>query len=162
MSRRVHSVTGTRAWLAPFSYIGLTLLAAACLVPFVWMLLTAFKPADEAFSRTWLPSTLAWWNFPRAFTYFPFARFLSNTIVVAVGGTLLHLVTSVLAAYAFARLRFRGREALFLLYLGTLMIPQQVTIVPLFLMMRDAGLLDTFWALILPSAFHALGVFLLR
>jgi multiple sugar transport system permease protein len=144
------------------SYVGLTVLAAACLVPFVWMVLTAFKPEDEVFSRTWLPSTLAWQNFPRAFTYFPFARFLSNTIVVAVGGTALHLITSVLAAYAFARLRFRGREPLFLLYLGTLMIPQQVTIVPLFLMMRDAGLLDTFWALILPSAFHALGVFLLR
>src|SRR5438552_18485210 len=113
MSRRVHRVTGTRAWLAPFSYIGLTLLAAGCLVPFVWMVLTAFKPEDEVFSRTWLPSTLAWQNFPRAFTYFPFARFLSNTIVVAVGGTALHLITSVLAAYAFARLRCRGRETVF-------------------------------------------------
>ena len=75
---------------------------------------------------------------------------------------MLHLVTSCLAAYAFARLRFRGREVLFLLYLGTLMIPQQVTVVPLFLMMREVGWINTFTALILPSAFHALGVFLLR
>jgi multiple sugar transport system permease protein len=155
-------MTRPRRWFAPVSYTLLTLLAAMCLVPFVWMALTALKPESEVFSRTWLPSTLAWENFPRAFTFFPFARFLSNTIIVAVGGTALHLVTSVLAAYAFARLRFRGREVLFVLYLGTLMIPQQVTVVPLFLMMRDIGWLDTFWALILPSAFHALGVFLLR
>jgi multiple sugar transport system permease protein len=147
---------------APFSYVVLTLLAAACLVPFVWMVLTAFKPDNEVFNRSWIPSRLAWENFSRAFTFFPFARFLINTIVVAVGSTGVHLVTSCLAAYAFARLRFRGREVLFLLYLGTLMVPQQVTIVPLFLMMRDIGWVDTFWALILPSAFHALGVFLLR
>ncbi len=147
---------------APFSYIVLTLLAAACLVPFVWMLLTAFKPDNEVFSRALLPSRLAWENFPRAFTFFPFARFLFNTMVVAVGSTGLHLVTSCLAAYAFARLRFRGREVLFLVYLGTLMVPQQVTIVPLFLMMQNIGWVDTFWALILPGAFHALGVFLLR
>jgi len=147
---------------APFSYIVLTLLAAACLVPFVWMLLTAFKPDNEVFSRALLPSRLAWENFPRAFAFFPFARFLFNTMVVAVGSTGLHLVTSCLAAYAFARLRFRGREVLFLVYLGTLMVPQQVTIVPLFLMMQNIGWVDTFWALILPGAFHALGVFLLR
>lgn len=144
------------------SYVLLTVLAGLCLIPLVWMVLTAFKPEDEVFSLSLIPSTPAWWNFPRAFTFFPFSRFLANTIVVAVGGTLLHLITSCLAAYAFARLRFRGREALFLLYLGTLMVPQQVTIVPLFLMMRDVGWVDTYWALILPGAFHALGVFLLR
>jgi multiple sugar transport system permease protein len=145
------------------SYPLLTLLALLCLVPFVWMVLTALKPEDELFSNTLgLPSTIAWDNFPRAFTFFPFVRFLMNTLVLAVGGTLLHLVTSCLAAYAFARMRFRFREPLFLLYLGTLMVPQQVTIVPLFLMLRSVGLIDTFWALILPGAFHALGVFLLR
>jgi multiple sugar transport system permease protein len=147
---------------APLSYSLLSLLAGLCLLPFVWMVLTAFKPESEVFNLAWLPSRLAWENFPRAFTFFPFGRFLTNTIVVAVGGTLLHLATSVLAAYAFARLRFRGRDILFVVYLGTLMIPNQVTIVPLFLMMRDVGWVDTFWALILPTAFHALGVFLLR
>src|ERR1700731_4499933 len=95
-----------RTLFAPFSYVVLTLLAAACLVPFVIMLLTAFKPDNEVFNRAWLPSRLAWENFARAFTFFPFARFLFNTIVVAVGGTALHLVASCLAAYAFARLRF--------------------------------------------------------
>jgi multiple sugar transport system permease protein len=155
-------MTSSRRWFTLASYPVLTLLAAACLIPFVWMLLTALKPETEVFNMAWLPSRPAWENFPRAFAAFPFGRFLGNTIVVAVGSTGLHLLTSVLAAYAFARLRFRGRDILFLLYLGTLMIPQQVTIVPLFLMMRDVGWVDTYWALILPSAFHALGVFLLR
>jgi multiple sugar transport system permease protein len=155
-------MTSSRRWFTLVSYPLLTVLAAACLVPFVWMLLTALKPETEVFNMAWLPSRPAWENFPRAFAAFPFARFLGNTVVVAAGSTSLHLLTSVLAAYAFARLRFRGRDVLFVLYLGTLMIPQQVTIVPLFLMMRDVGWVDTFWALILPSAFHALGVFLLR
>jgi multiple sugar transport system permease protein len=109
-----------------------------------------------------LPSMLAWGNFPRAFSFYPFGRFLLNTGFVAVSATILQTVVAVLAAYAFARLRFPGRNVLFVAYLGTLMIPQQVTIVPLFLMMRTADLADTYWALILPSAFHAFGVFLMR
>ena len=147
-----------------FSYVALTTLAVLCLVPFVWMALTALKPENEVMTNPprWLPSVLAWWNFPRAFTFYPFDRFLWNTLVVAVAATLLQTVVAILAAYAFARLRFPGRNALFMAYLGTLMIPQQVTIVPLFLMIRSTGLADTYWALILPSAFHAFGVFLMR
>ena len=155
-------MTRSASLFVPISYLLLSVLAIACLMPFIWMVLTSLTPENEIMTRTWVPSRLAWENYPRAFTFFPFARFLGNTLVVAIGGTLLHLVTSCLAAYAFARLRFRGREPLFLLYLGTLMIPQQVTIVPLFLMMRELGWINTFTALILPSAFHALGVFLLR
>jgi len=158
-----------RASLAPVllkgvSYVALTTLAALCLIPFAWMALTSLKPEDEVMTNPprWLPSVAAWWNYPRAFTFYPFDRFLWNTTVVALGATLLQTVVAVLAAYAFARLRFPGRNILFMAYLGTLMIPQQVTIVPLFLMMRTAGLADTYWALILPSAFHAFGVFLMR
>lgn len=148
----------------PLSYVLLSGLALLTLVPFLWMVDTALKPQNEVLTNppTWLPSHLAWTNFPQAFTFFPFGRFLLNTLVVACGATGLQTVLAVLAAYAFARLRFPGRDLLFLVYLGTLMIPQQVTIVPLFLMMRSLGWIDTFMALILPSAFHALGVFLLR
>jgi multiple sugar transport system permease protein len=148
----------------PLSYLLLGGLALLTLTPFLWMVDTAVKPQNEVLTNppTWLPSHLAWTNFPQAFTFFPFGRFLLNTLVVASGATGLQTVLAVLAAYAFARLRFPGRDLLFLLYLGTLMIPQQVTIVPLFLMMRSLGWIDTFMALILPSAFHALGVFLLR
>jgi multiple sugar transport system permease protein len=147
-----------------FSYVALTALAVLCLIPFVWMALTALKPENEVMTNPprWLPSVAAWWNFPRAFTFYPFDRFLWNTLLVAVAATLLQTAVAILAAYAFARLRFPGRNVLFMAYLGTLMIPHQVTIVPLFLMMRTANLADTYWALILPSAFHAFGVFLMR
>jgi multiple sugar transport system permease protein len=146
------------------SYLALTLLVILCLIPFVWMVLTALKPENEVMTNPprWLPSALAWSNFPRAFSFYPFGRFVWNTLLVAVAATVLQTVVAVLAAYAFARLRFPGRNVLFMAYLGTLMIPQQVTIVPLFLMMRAANLADTYWALILPSAFHAFGVFLMR
>ena len=146
------------------TYGPLSVLAALTLLPFVWMAMTALKPGDEVMTNppTWIPSHLAWENFPRSLSFFPFDRFLLNSTIVAVGATALQMLTACLAAYAFARLRFRGRTLLFLVYLGTLMVPQQVTIVPLFLMMRGVGWIDTFAALILPSAFHALGVFLLR
>jgi multiple sugar transport system permease protein len=148
----------------PLSYAVLSLLAALTILPFAWMVLTALKPGNEVMTNppTWIPTRLAVENFPRALSFFPFDRFLLNTLVVAVGATALQMVTATLAAYAFARLRFRGRNVLFVVYLGTLMIPQQVTIVPLFLMMRSVGWIDTFAALILPSAFQAFGVFLLR
>ncbi len=153
-----------RRGAAALSYTVLAILAGACLIPFVWMVLTGLKPDSEVMSNppTWIPSVFKWSNFGRAFSAFPFARFLANTLWVAVAATGLQMMTSTLAAYAFARLRFRGRNFLFLLYLGTLMIPQQVTIVPLFLLMRDLGWVNTFNALILPGAFSAFGVFLLR
>src|SRR4051794_3553642 len=160
---------GTSSRLLPtllrtVSYPALTLLAILCLIPFVWMALTALKPENEVMTNPprWLPSVLAWSNFPRAFSFYPFGRFLWNTLLVAAAATVLQTFVAVLAAYAFARLRFPGRNVLFMAYLGTLMIPQQVTIVPLFLMMRATNLADTYWALILPSAFHAFGVFLMR
>ena len=92
----------------------------------------------------------------------PFGRFLVNTTFVAVTVTILELITSSFAAYAFARLRFPGRDKLFLLYLGTLMIPGQVTIIPNFLLMSWLGWVDTYAALIIPAAFSAFGTFLLR
>lgn len=146
------------------THAALLTIALLCLVPFIWMLLTALKPGNEVMSYppTWLPSRFAWENFPTAFKYFPVQRFLVNTLFVAVVATVIQIATSALGAYAFARLRFPGRDNLFLLYIGTLMIPQQVTIVPLFLMMRQLEWLDSYQALILPAAFHAFGVFMMR
>lgn len=153
-----------RSVTVPFSHLTLMALAFLTLVPFVWMLLTALKPEAEVLASppTWIPSTFMWSNFRTAFRFFPFERFMLNTLLVAGVATVVQLITSSLGAYAFARLRFRFRDSLFLLYLGTLMIPQQVTIVPLFLMMRYLGWINTYQALILPAAFHAFGVFMLR
>jgi multiple sugar transport system permease protein len=146
------------------NYFLLSLCGFLFLVPFLWMLATSVKPPNEIFSipPEWFGSFLQWENYAEAWEYFPFARFYLNNIIVSVSTVVLVLVTSSLAAYAFARMKFRGRDTLFLLYLGTLMIPGQVTIVPLFILMEYFGWVNTYQALILPGAFTAFGTFLLR
>ncbi|TCP29643.1 carbohydrate ABC transporter membrane protein 2 (CUT1 family) [Scopulibacillus darangshiensis] len=154
----------------PFSFkktLNYTLLTAAgilFIVPLLWMAATSLKPSNEIFTMPpkWFGSHVEWTNYFKAWDYFPFLRFYINTIIVSLSTVVLVLLTSSLAAYAFARMRFKGRDMLFLLYLGTLMIPGQVTIVPLFILMKYLGWVDTYQALILPGAFSAFGTFLLR
>jgi multiple sugar transport system permease protein len=132
--------------------------------PFVWMLSTAFS-SDRALlvpPPQLIPSPIELGNFGRIAEAFPLARFLGNSILVAVVATTAAVLTSAMAAYAFARLSFRGRDALFLVYLATLMIPLQVTIVPLFVEMRWLGQIDSYGGLILPSIASAFGTFLIR
>lgn len=138
--------------------------AAVFSVPFVWMFLTSLKPADEVLSMppTLFGSRLEWKNYRDAWTFFPFGRFLLNSIFVASAVTILAVTTSSLAAYAFSRIEWRGRNSAFLLYLGTLMIPAQVTVIPLYLLMNAFGWRGTYWSLILPVSFTAFGTFLLR
>jgi multiple sugar transport system permease protein len=142
----------------------LTLVLLFFLAPFIWALLTALKPADEVFSTPPKPlgTRIVWSNFADAWNYLPFGRFMVNGLAVSVGGTLVVLVSSTLAAYAFARLSFRGRDRIFLLYLSTLMIPQEVLVVPMFILMQQLGWVNSYAALILPWAFTAFGTFLLR
>jgi multiple sugar transport system permease protein len=146
------------------SQILLSLVALVFLAPFLWMVLTALKAGGEVFSTPPKPfgSSLHWGNFADAWRYLPFGRFMLNTFLVSAAGTVITLVTSAMSAYAFARLRFRFRDALFLLYLGTLMVPQEVVVVPMFLIMLKFHWVNTFQALILPWAFTAFGTFLLR
>jgi multiple sugar transport system permease protein len=134
------------------------------LLPFAWMLSTSLKTPAETFTYPpiWLPSTIVWSNYTRTVTAMPFGRFYLNSLIVTIGVTVLQILTSSLAAFAFARLRFRGRDALFLLYLATLMIPFQVTMIPNFILVRFLGWYDTYQALILPPAFSAFSTFLLR
>ncbi|MBV8816537.1 MAG: carbohydrate ABC transporter permease [Verrucomicrobia bacterium] len=149
---------------AVLSFSGITLLALVWLFPFVWMLSTALKPNAEIFQfpPRIFGSSIEWSNFPASWNFVPFGRFMFNGMFVSLGGTLLVLFTSILSAYAFARLKFWRREQIFLIYLGTLMIPQEVTVVPLFLLMKYLGWVNTYQALILPWAFTAFGTFLLR
>jgi multiple sugar transport system permease protein len=134
------------------------------LAPFIWMISTSLKSAGAVFEYppTFIPDPPRWDNYRRVFEVLPFARFFLNSLFVASAVTMLQLVTSSLAAYAFARLRFPGRDALFLGYLGTLMIPAQVVIIPNFILLSYLGWIDTYQALILPAAFSAFGTFLLR
>lgn len=142
----------------------LTVVLALFMVPFVWMIASAVKDSSEIFGipPSLFGERLRLENFWEAWTFVPFGRFMINTLVVAVLGTVVVCVTSVLAAYAFSRLRFRGREGMFLLYLMTIMVPQEVVVIPMFILMQRFGWVDTYQALILPWAFTAFGTFLLR
>ncbi len=134
------------------------------LLPFAWMLSTSLKEPSEIFTfpPIWIPSHLAWENYVKTVSVMPFGRFYLNSLIVAASITVLQLLTSSLAAFAFARLRFPGRGALFLLYLATLMIPFHVMLIPNFILMRFLGWFDTYAALIFPPAFSAFSTFLLR
>lgn len=142
------------------------LLASALfmVVPFLWMLSTSLK-VDQyvlAMPPQFFPQPLNLHSYLRLTELFPIRRMFFNSLFVATFTTLGQLLTSSMAAYAFARMRFRGRDALFLLYLATLMIPFQVTITPLFILMRYLGWINTYQGLIAPGVFSAFGTFLLR
>jgi multiple sugar transport system permease protein len=132
--------------------------------PFLWMISTSLKPAAEVFKYppVLLTATPQPQNYLRIFTTIPFGRAVLNSLIVAGGVTLVQLIVCSLAAYAFACLRFRGREVLFLVYLSALMVPTQVTLIPNFLLIRDFGWINTYQGLILPYGFSSFGTFLLR
>ncbi len=160
--RRVNQVDRTRP--AVLSQVLLTVVLLVFMIPFIWMIATSLKPGNEVFASppSLIGSELRFANFSEAWSYVPFGRYMVNGLVVAVLGTLLVCVTSILAAYAFARLEFKGRELIFLLYLITLMVPQEVMIVPMFILMQQLGWTNSYQALVLPWAFSAFGTFLLR
>lgn len=145
-------------------YAGLTLGAVAMVGPFVWMLVTSLT-GDAQLARIdapLLPAPATTEPYGRLGEVFPFWRFAANSLGVAVVSTLLQLFTSATAAYAFSRLRFRASNAVFVLYLATMMIPMQVIIVPLFIEMRYLGLVDSYGGLLLPTLVSSFGVFMLR
>ena len=146
------------------AYLALGIGSLWALFPFLWMISTSLKSDSQVliYPPAWVPTPAVWGNYQAVLKLVPFGQFLVNTTIVAVTVTILELITSSFAAYAFARLRFPGRDKLFLLYLGTLMIPGQVTIIPNFLVMSWLGWVDTYAALIIPAAFSAFGTFLLR
>ncbi len=157
--RRVQS-----RWGAVLLHIFLLLGSVVMLLPFIWMLSTSLKTPAETFAYppVWIPTQIAWNNYSRAVSSMPFGRFYLNSLIVTISVTVLQILTSSLAAFAFARLRFPGRNLLFLLYLATLMIPFQVTMIPNFIIVRLLGWFNTYQALILPPAFSAFSTFLLR
>ena len=155
-TRRALGITG---W-----YLVLIAGAFTMMVPLFWMFSTSLKDAGVVFEfpPKWLPDPVAWGNYAEAWKAAPFGMFFVNSILIAVMQTFGVLLTSSMAAYAFARLRFPGRNKLFVLYLGTLMIPGAVTMIPTFALMRWMGWINTYQALIIPGIFTAYGTFLLR
>jgi multiple sugar transport system permease protein len=152
----------------PLGRWGLNLLliagGLAMFAPIAWTAVTALLPAREAYSLPphWIPTHATFGNVEQVFKVVPFAQQILNSVKVAGLVTIGSLATSALAAYAFARLRFPGRDVLFVVMLGALMIPQQVTVIPTFWLMRQLHLLDTHAALILPGLVNVLGIFMLR
>ncbi|MEZ4663027.1 MAG: carbohydrate ABC transporter permease [Caldilineaceae bacterium] len=134
------------------------------LLPFLVMFIGSLVPQQLLLSRNFGFSDLTFENYIETFRAIPFGRFYLNSLIVATSTVVLQIFTASLAAFAFARLRFRGRELLFLIYLGTLMIPFQVTMIPNFILTsaRYLNLHNTYLGLILPSAFSVFSVFLLR
>jgi len=149
---------------AAILHLAISFAALAFLFPFFWMVSNAIRSNGEvlAVPPRLLPSEYQWGNFAEAWLHRPFGAFFLNSAIVAGSITAITLVVSTLSGYAFARMRFRGRDGLFLIFLSTLMVPQSVLVVPLFLMMSRLGWVNTFQGLILPVAFGSFGTFLMR
>ncbi len=160
------SVKQTGKVLAKFwAYFLITVTTITMIFPFYWMVATSLKSEARvfAFPPEWIPSPPLWSNYLYIFTELPFAQYLSNSVKVSVLWTIGVVLSSSLAAYAFARIKFWGREALFVLTLVALMIPAQVTMIPLYVLMSRIGWVNTQYPLFVPAFFgSAFGIFLMR
>jgi len=145
-------------------YALLCLIALAFLAPLIFMVATSLKAPADVFTvpPTLVGSEVRWKNYAEAFTFTPFLRYLVNGVIVATAGTAITVAVAALSGYAFSRLRWRGRNLVFAGFLATLMIPQEVLVVPMYIMMQKLSWVNTFTALIVPWAFTAFGAFLLR
>lgn len=143
----------------------LTILGVLFMLPLLWMLSVSVQDVDGVFAQPfqWLPDQPRWENFRDAVTVFPFGRYLTNTIIITVSVVLLTLLSSSLAAFGFSRMRFRGRNLLFAVCLATMMLPGQVTMIPLYVAYARLGWIDTWYPLIVPALFGSpFYIFLLR
>jgi ABC-type glycerol-3-phosphate transport system permease component len=143
-------------------YVLLTAGAVIAVMPFVWMLLTSLKTYAEVANRVFMPAWPQFINYVRAWNAAPFARFFLNSLIMSVCTSAGVLCTSILAGYAFARLRFPGKNIIFMLFLATMMIPGEVTLIPNFLTIRTLGWYNTYLALIIPWTASVFHIFLLR
>ena len=142
----------------------LILFAFMALIPFAWMISSSLKLDKDVFRypMEWIPAEPHWENYVEIWQKVPLHIYFKNTALVSLAVTFMQILTSTFAAYAFAKMRFRGRDALFLACIATIAVPWQVYMLPQFIMMRTAGLYDTLWSLIVLQSFSAFGVFLMR
>ena len=142
----------------------LTAGAAFILLPFVWMILTSVKPGNEVLLMPprWLPSKIQWENYVKAFQAVPFMTYFKNSVIVTVCITSCERITTVLAAFAFARLEFKGKNLLFMLLVATMMVPGEILVIPNFVTLAKLGWINSYKALIAPWAASVFSIFLLR
>jgi sn-glycerol 3-phosphate transport system permease protein len=158
------TVTSANPLVRWLTLLALALVALVEVFPYLWMLSTSLKdlPGVTQFPPTLLPRPPQWDNYAKAWNSGPFLRYAVNNTVVTVGILALQLVLGCLAAYGFSKVRFRGRDACFLVVIACLIVPPQVRFVPLYMLFSKVGLLNTYASLILPYAVSALGTFLIR
>jgi multiple sugar transport system permease protein len=160
----MNTLSGRQTLGRLLSYAFLIATSLVMVFPFVWMVTTALKGQQEVYQYppTLWPQALHWENFTHVLDTVPFGRFFVNSLVVTAIITVSQIATSVLAGYVFARLEFPGRNLIFYLYLATLIIPNQVTMLPLFLLVSRLGWIDTYQGLTVPFLANAFAVFFLR
>lgn len=146
------------------TYTILVLGAAFILLPFLWMISTSLKPDNEVLLMPpkWIPSALQWKNYVDAFKAVPFFTYLKNSIVVTVSITSCELITTILAAFAFAQLEFKGKNLLFMLLVATMMVPGEILTIPNFVTLARLGWIDSYKAMVAPWATSVFSIFLLR
>lgn len=166
VSRPVESTSRAgRLVVSVLLYVAVTIGAIVMIMPFAWMLLASVKDLGQIYQvpPNWIPDPFVFQNYVNAWTAVPFDTGYINSAIVTVTVVVANLLTCSMAAYAFARIEFPFRHTLFILFLATLMVPEQVTIIPLYIIIESLGLADTLLSLIIPYAlFNAFGVFLLR
>lgn len=145
-------------------YSILSITAISMIVPFIWMISSSLKYESDVFDIPirWIPIAVRWSNYKEVWTVVPFQKFYENTFIIAVAVLLLQIITCSMTAYSFSKIEYPEREKLFLGYLGTLMIPYVVIMIPQFIIIRRLGLVDNLMAIILIHAFNPFGVFLFR
>jgi ABC-type glycerol-3-phosphate transport system permease component len=145
-------------------WLGLGLFCAVAIAPFLYVVSTSLKETRVLFDYPpdWIPNQPYFGNYSKLLSDYPFLRWVGNTLFVAGVVTAIKLLIDSMAAYALARMRFAGRRAVLGAMVATIMIPPALLIIPLFFLIRDAGLLDTYWALILPALANPVGVLILR
>lgn len=169
----LRKLTGNVFW-----YIAVILISISTVFPLIWTLSTAFKPDGEILSNSLnlIPKVFTLDHFQYVFTTVPFARYLWNSLVLALGGVITNIFFGSLAGYAFARLPFKGKKSLFLTFLGSMMIPAIVTMIPSFLVLKNfplvggndifgqggLGFINTYWAIIIPGAAGGFSIFFMK
>lgn len=154
----------SRLWVNLSGSLLLLFLGLLVSFPFLWMIRTSFLKETDApkFPPIWIPDYFILDSYVGALTIQPFARYLANSLFIALLAVFTQLLTASLGAYAFARLRFPGRDKLFLLYLATMLIPSQVTMIPAYVLISRLGWVDSYMGLIVPGMFNVFITFLLR
>lgn len=156
-------VSKTTPWQI-ISYVLLGIVAVIVVIPFLWMIITSLQPdtahvLKKPISLPWPP---AFSNYVTAWNTEPFDVYTVNSLFISISCTILQIITAILASYALTALNFKGKNVCFLLILAVLMIPSQVSVIPMYKLVSKLGWLDTYWALIIPFAADAYGIFLIR